>query len=494
MTSKYLDQDGLTYFWSKIKQYIDTGTLPGGDDGPSIGTKSTTPASASGSIAFSGLSGEPTSFIIMSKANLATGASPYKVAAVLFDGTDLHGDIITNTSNAQMTYDGSNFSKSYSNGTLTVSCSSANFQNNEYDLVYTYGESSNIDTKNVQVGSGATSISFTGLEDEPTFWAIIFKSNFSTSSGYQRVISVANDGTSIYGLAMGSGAVAATSWTANYNNGTLTIQSSGTNNGGYFHQPGYYELVYSYGGSSSGGSETSEETDPIFTASPAYGISSSDITAWNAKQAALVSGTNIKTINNQSILGSGNISISGGSGSSGISLSDVYPVGSIYMSVNSTDPGTLFGGTWQRIQDMFLLAAGSTYSAGDTGGEASHKLTEDETAVRAHTHGFTQPTISNHRHSISSDHTYNVTSSSAQSFSTNNYKIGSSGTTYNGFIRNTGTNALVRDSNYTQYEQPTASGGAVGARAYGSNDGESSVSAHNNMPPYLAVYVWKRTA
>lgn len=54
------------------------------------------------------------------------------------------------------------------------------------------------------------------------------------------------------------------------------------------------------------------ETDPVFTSSVAYGISSSDISGWNSKQNALVSGTNIKTINNQSLLGSGNIDISSG--------------------------------------------------------------------------------------------------------------------------------------------------------------------------------------
>lgn len=54
------------------------------------------------------------------------------------------------------------------------------------------------------------------------------------------------------------------------------------------------------------------ETDPVFTDSPAYGITNADISNWNSKQAALVSGTNIKTINNQSLLGSGNITISGG--------------------------------------------------------------------------------------------------------------------------------------------------------------------------------------
>ena len=51
------------------------------------------------------------------------------------------------------------------------------------------------------------------------------------------------------------------------------------------------------------------ETDPVFSASAAHGISASDITNWNGKQAALVSGTNIKTINNNSLLGSGNIDI-----------------------------------------------------------------------------------------------------------------------------------------------------------------------------------------
>lgn len=56
------------------------------------------------------------------------------------------------------------------------------------------------------------------------------------------------------------------------------------------------------------------ETDPIFGASPAAGIESSDITNWNSKQEELVSGTNIKTINNISLLGSGNIDIQGGGG------------------------------------------------------------------------------------------------------------------------------------------------------------------------------------
>lgn len=123
----------------------------------------------------------------------------------------------------------------------------------------------------------------------------------------------------------------------------------------------------------------------------------------------------------------------------------IYPVGSIYMSVNGTSPATLFGGTWQRIQGCFLLGASSTYSAGSTGGEATHTLTFNE--MPAHNHGagdnlrFTTHVMST---SISHDGT-----------------IGTGSTWIKDLI---GT--------------AIAGGGA----------------AHNNMPPYLSVYMWKRTA
>lgn len=53
-------------------------------------------------------------------------------------------------------------------------------------------------------------------------------------------------------------------------------------------------------------------------------------------------------------------------------LDAIWPVGSIYMSTQSTDPGTFLGGTWSRIQDKFLLGASSTYPAGSTGGATKH--------------------------------------------------------------------------------------------------------------------------
>lgn len=222
--------------------------VQGGGSGMTVGMATATPTTASASISFS-VSGEPTSFYVVSAADLATGAAPYKVAAVVFDGTNVIGQYITNTNNAQMTYSSSAFSKSYSNGTLTITASGANFQTNQYKLVYTVGgNSANIGTDDVQVGSGVTSITFTGLTDEPTCFSCMFKDNIGTSSGYTRAHMVVFDGSSIYGMEMGSGSTASSNWTKSYSNGSLTITSTSTSAGGYFHQPGYYQLTYGIGG------------------------------------------------------------------------------------------------------------------------------------------------------------------------------------------------------------------------------------------------------
>lgn len=51
----------------------------------------------------------------------------------------------------------------------------------------------------------------------------------------------------------------------------------------------------------------------------------------------------------------------------------VHPVGSIFLSTDGTEPAELYGGTWEQIKDVFLLGAGNTYTAGNTGGEKTHK-------------------------------------------------------------------------------------------------------------------------
>ena len=55
-------------------------------------------------------------------------------------------------------------------------------------------------------------------------------------------------------------------------------------------------------------------------------------------------------------------------------LLQCYPVGSIYLSYNSTNPGNLFGGTWAQIQGRFLLGVSSSYTLGSTGGNSNGSL------------------------------------------------------------------------------------------------------------------------
>ena len=116
-----------------------------------------------------------------------------------------------------------------------------------------------------------------------------------------------------------------------------------------------------------------------------------------------------------------------------------YPVGAIYISADSTSPASLFGGTWAMITNRFLLAAGDLYEGGTTGGEAAHTLTVNE--------------VPSHSHELQ-----------------------------------------------TGCGNPAAGGGIV-LRGW-SGDSYKSFSlfntgggaAHNNMPPYFAVYMWQRVA
>ena len=304
---------------------VTTGTNSGGGGGGvQIGKTTKTTASAASSIQFTGLSGNPTSFVITSADDVATNTDG--VTEVVFDGTSLHGQTMTTGVTAD-----TGFTKSYSGGTLTVTATTASFLAGDYKLVYTYGGSaSDIETADIQVGSGATSITFP-VSGRPVYWSCIFKSDFTTSSGYQRVIGVVNDGSSVYGLDMDSSAHAATSWTATYSGGNLTITSSGTNQGGYFHQPGYYQLTYyvdssapqyesvskTYRASTSAQSETitpSSGYDAIEEVSISIpAVSQTNLTAANIKQ-----GTTITISNGQSNLWSVTGTYSGGGGSSSI--------------------------------------------------------------------------------------------------------------------------------------------------------------------------------
>ena len=157
----------------------------------------------------------------------------------------------------------------------------------------------------------------------------------------------------------------------------------------------------------------------------------------------------------------------------------MYPIGSIYINVDGKNPATFIGGTWQRVTDRFLLAAGTTYQPGTTGGAATVALNVDQ--MPAHTHVLT------------------------------------------GFSRDakdTDTCLIMQgDGNLVMYSMkggewhatwaaswmssPYMNIDATGGSNYyhwGLGFGQTTIDsrgggwAHENMPPYLAVYVWQRTA
>lgn len=145
---------------------------------------------------------------------------------------------------------------------------------------------------------------------------------------------------------------------------------------------------------------------------------------------------------------------SGGGG--GLSFDDIYPVGSIYMSVNNVNPGILFGGTWEQIQDSFLLSAGTTYTAGSTGGSATHTLTKNQLPVVSGSFNLRRVDETNH-------------------------------------IARYPTGIVTRSDNLTDEARTVA--WASSATNYPTDKISISFGAgqaHNNMPPYLVVYMWKR--
>ena len=148
----------------------------------------------------------------------------------------------------------------------------------------------------------------------------------------------------------------------------------------------------------------------------------------------------------------------------------IYPIGSIYLSVNSTSPATLFGGSWTQLKDRFLLGAGSTYSSGATGGAATHKLSVAEMPSHAHDTPFFNNMTNNGE--MKSDF----------------IGVFGKGVTASQALKDTGQTSTMEMWWINQTNTAEGNEWAYLTSAKGSG------SAHNNMPPYLVVYMWKRTA
>ena len=149
-------------------------------------------------------------------------------------------------------------------------------------------------------------------------------------------------------------------------------------------------------------------------------------------------------------------------------MKKIYPVGSIYMSTVSTNPATLFGfGTWEAMPAGRVLLAqgksswGTTYNAGSIGGEATHQLTVGE--------------LPQHTHTAST----NTTGSHVHTYTWRNYQGWAGSKSATKVWEDTATNN-------------TGSAGEHSHTVTINNTGSNQ--AHNNLQPYIAVYIWKRTA
>lgn len=142
----------------------------------------------------------------------------------------------------------------------------------------------------------------------------------------------------------------------------------------------------------------------------------------------------------------------------------IYPVGSIYMSTDNTDPSLLFGGTWEQLENKFLLGAGSTYTAGDSGGSDTHTHTTGDHTLTVNE----MPKHSGHLPTQPSGGTI------ARYLSTS--VLTSYGSSGRGWTEVSGSEAMPA--------------GQIAGGSEAHNHGNTGGSS--NMPPYLVVYMWKR--
>lgn len=225
----------------------------------------------------------------------------------------------------------------------------------------------------------------------------------------------------------------------------------------------------------------------------------------------------------------------------------IYPVGSLYWSMNNTDPSTLFPGTtWEQIQNRFIYAVGADTQSGELGGATDGKITLDEGDLPAHSHLVSGDTSSvtgstsqqpDHGHSVGSynvygsfelspatgggvvhrnfqDSGYHMWESASRSDVEPTTGVASGGfsvsgrsgyTTTNGFIATVASGADRADEvtlNATSGRGFSGTSGTAGGHSHTINAHDHSISIETSetgesksfsiMPPYITAYCWKR--
>lgn len=191
-------------------------------------------------------------------------------------------------------------------------------------------------------------------------------------------------------------------------------------------------------------------------------------------------------------------------GGSSASPLDVYPVGAIYLSMADTSPQSLFGGTWQKLEGRFLMFSDSSHKAGSTGGS-------NDAVVVSHTHSGESDTDGSHTHSISGgSHSHSGSTGSAGSHS---HSMGGDVLR----VSSSSTRCGTTGSNIYWYATQHYNTGSAGSHSHSVSVNTSSSHSHSmssagshyhnltinsagqsgtdkNMPAYIAVNAWQRTA
>lgn len=216
----------------------------------------------------------------------------------------------------------------------------------------------------------------------------------------------------------------------------------------------------------------------------------------------------------------------------------IYPVGSIYISMNSTNPSTLFGGTWEAFgQGRVLIGAGTgndgstslSFTAGGTGGEYKHTLSVSEMPSHTHTQNSHTHSVGAHSHGLNS-HTHSYTKATGVAGHTlttaempSHYHTFGTADRQNNIVTGWADYGLtMRTGSSYDIAKETSSAGGGGSHNHGLNTSSANTgaasgstanssafnsgsttatnkntgggSSHNNIQPYIVVYMWKRTA
>ena len=190
-------------------------------------------------------------------------------------------------------------------------------------------------------------------------------------------------------------------------------------------------------------------------------------------------------------------------------IGKMYPVGSVYMSVQNTSPSVLFGGTWNKIEGKYILAADFSNKAGSTGGNEKVTLTQENLPVHTHTGAKHTHVVPAHAHGIT-QHTHDAKCGSEGNHSHYGYyrsdsKSGGSQhrqgskATHNGLTegkitQDAGSHTHLIDIKANGPTKTQTDGECITKEATGITGTAGDGMPFTIKPPYIAVNMWIRTA